>query len=54
MGLKDKTHLAVAYGKKLGKANVTSYCIKFKTLKDIHLDILEEAIRYGVEQTKLS
>src|SRR5687767_2582664 len=47
MGIKDKTYLAHAYGKKLGKANVTGYCIKFKTTKDINLDILEEAIRYG-------
>ncbi len=53
MGLKDKTHLSRAYGKKIGKASVTSYCIKFKTLKDINLDILEEAIRYGVEHTRL-
>jgi len=28
---------------------VTGYCIKFKTLKDINIDILEEAIRYGFE-----
>ncbi len=54
MGLKDKTYLAQTYGKKLGKASVTAYCIKFKTLKDINLDILEAAIRYGVEQSKLS
>ena len=26
-------------------------CIKFKTLKDVEIDILEEAMRYGVEQT---
>jgi Domain of unknown function (DU1801) len=32
----------------LGKAKVTGYCIKFKTPKDINMDILEEAIRYGV------
>jgi hypothetical protein len=51
MGIKDKTHLTQAYGKKLGKASVTGYCIKFKTLKDINLDILEAAIRYGVETT---
>ena len=51
MGLKDKTYLAKTYGKKLGKASVTGYCIKFKTLKDINVDILEEAIRYGVEAT---
>ena len=51
MGIKDKTYLAQAYGKKLGKASVTGYCIKFKTLKDINIDILEAAIRYGVEIT---
>ena len=51
MGLKDKTYLNQTYGKKIGKATVTSYCIKFKTLKDINIDILETAIRYGVEAT---
>src|SRR5271167_4888454 len=49
LGLKDKTYLAQTYGKKLGKASVTGYCIKFKTLKDINIDILEAAIRYGFE-----
>ena len=48
LGIKDKTYLAQTYGKKMGKANVTGYCIKFKTLKDINIDILEAAIRYGV------
>src|SRR3982751_4619821 len=51
LGIKDKTYLASAYGKKLGKASVTGYCIKFKALKDINLDTLEEAIRYGVAAT---
>jgi len=50
LGIKDKTYLAKTYGKKLGKASVSGYCIKFKTLKDIDVDILEEAIRYGFEQ----
>jgi len=49
MGIKDKTYLAKTYGKKLGKASVTGYCIKFKTIKDINIDILQEAIRYEVE-----
>ena len=49
MGIKDKTYLAQTFGKKLGKANVTGYCIKFKTLKDINIDVLEAAIRYGFE-----
>ena len=51
LGLKDKTYLAQTYGKELGKASVTGYCIKFKTLKDINIDILEAAIRYGAEVT---
>jgi hypothetical protein len=48
LGINDKTYLAKTYGKKLGKANVTGYCIKFKTLKDINIEILKAAIRYGV------
>jgi hypothetical protein len=47
LGINDKTYLAKAYGKKIGKAIVTGYCIKFKALKDINIEILEEAIRYG-------
>ena len=51
LGIKDKKYFAQTYGKKLGKASVTGYCIRFKTLKDINIDILEAAIRYGVEAT---
>jgi hypothetical protein len=51
MGIKDKTYLARTYGKKLGKASVTGYCIKFKTIKDINIDILQAVIRDGVEIT---
>jgi hypothetical protein len=50
LGIADKTYLAKTYGKKIGKASVSGYCIKFKTLNDINMDILEAAIRYGVEQ----
>lgn len=49
LGIKDKTYLAQTYGKNIGKASVTGYCIKFKTLKDINIDVLEAAIRYGAE-----
>lgn len=49
LGLNDKTYLAKTYGEKIGKASVTGYCIKFKALKDINIDILEAAIRYGFE-----
>ena len=48
LGIKDKTYLAQTYGEKIGKASVTGYCIKFKALKDIKIEILEAAIRYGL------
>ncbi len=51
MGLEDKKYLPQNFGKTIGKASVTGYCIKFKTLKDINMNKLEEAIRYGIEQT---
>ena len=46
LGIEDKKYLAEAYGKELGKASVTGYCIRFKTLKDINIEILEAAIRW--------
>ena len=49
LGIKDRTYLAKTYGNTLGKASVTGYCIKFKALKDINLNTLEAAIRFGTE-----
>lgn len=49
MGIKDKKYLAQTYEKAIGKASVTGYCIKFKALKEINMDVLEAAIRYGIE-----
>jgi hypothetical protein len=51
LGIEDKTYLSQTYGKTIGKASVTGYCIKFKALKDININILEDAIRYGVKVT---
>ncbi len=51
LGIEDKTYLPQTYEKEIGKASVTGYCIRFKKLKDINMDILEAAIRYGVEAT---
>jgi len=52
LGLEDKKYLAEVYGKQLGKASVTGYCIRFKTLRDIDTEILAAAIRYGFEAQK--
>lgn len=47
LGIDDKTYLAKTFGEKLGKASITGYCIKFKSLKVINLKVLEEAIQFG-------
>jgi hypothetical protein len=47
MGIEDKKYLAETFGKVLGKATVTGYCVRFKSLKDINVDVLEAAVRYG-------
>jgi len=53
LGIEDKKYLAETYGIELGKASVSGYCIKFKTLKDVNIDILQTAIRHGIEQTSI-
>ncbi len=47
LGIEDKKYLAQTYGKSIGKASVSGYCIKFKMLKDINMDVLEAAIRHA-------
>lgn len=51
MGIEDKKYLPNTYGKKIGKASITGYCIKFKNLKDININILDEAILNGVKMS---
>ena len=51
MGIEDKKYLPNAYGKKIGKASVTGYCIKFKALKDVKVAVLEAAVRDGLAAT---
>ena len=49
LGIEDKRYLAQTYGKVLGKASVTGYCIRFTGLKHINTDVLKAAIRFGFE-----
>jgi hypothetical protein len=51
MGLDDKSYLAETYGDELGKASVTGYCIKFRALRNVNLDVLETAVRDGIART---
>lgn len=50
MGLKDTKALAEKFGGRIGKARVTGYCIRFKALKDIDVDVLVDAMRHGIGQ----
>lgn len=50
-GLNDKTYLSTHYGPKIGKANVTGYCIKFKSINDIDIDVLRDSLVYGLTQS---
>ncbi len=52
LGIEDKKYLAETYGKKIGKASVTGYCMKFKALKDINAEVLASAIRFGFKAQK--
>lgn len=49
LGIKDKNFLKESYGSRLGKASISGYCIKFKKLGDIHLEVLDESIRKHVQ-----
>lgn len=53
LGIEDRKYLAQAYGKNLGKAKITGYCIKFKALRDISVETLKAAMRYGIDQTAI-
>ena len=53
MGINDKKYLAQTFGQELGKASITGYCIKFKTLADIKIDVLKAAMQYGIGQTSI-
>jgi hypothetical protein len=49
MAIKDKKYLAKTFGNALGAASITGYCIKFRSLSNIHIETLEAAIRYGFQ-----
>jgi len=53
MGLEDKTYLSKTYGARLGKAKVTGYCISFRSVKDVDLDVLEEVVADALKPLSL-
>ena len=53
LGIEERKYLSQAYGKDLGKAKITGYCIKFKALSDIRIETLKAAIQHGIDQTTI-
>lgn len=51
IGIDDKNYLAKTYGNIIGKATVTGYCIKFKTLNNINLNVLKEILLFGLNNS---
>ncbi len=49
MSLNDKRYLSETYGNRLGKAKITGYCVKFRSMKDVNIDILEEIIANSMD-----
>ena len=47
LGLAEKDYLKETYGAKIGKATVTGYCIRFKSIKQIDLITLQKAVQFG-------
>lgn len=50
LGLDDKTYLKNTYGASIGKAKVTGYCIAFRHLADVDLDVLQSAVTHRMTQ----
>jgi len=50
MGINDKTYLSKTFGETIGKASVTGYCIKFKKLNDLDLEVLKELIHFAFQK----
>ena len=44
IGPEDKKYLSETYGSKLGKAKITGYCIKFRSIKDLNIDTIKEIV----------
>jgi hypothetical protein len=54
MGLPNKHYLASTYGKKIGNASISSYFIKFKSIKEVDIAVLKRAILDALAITKIS
>jgi hypothetical protein len=47
IGLRDKNILKEKFGSSIGKATMTGYCVKYKRLTDLNIEILDKLIHFG-------
>lgn len=52
LGIDDKSTLSKLFGDKIGKASVGTYSIKFKSLKDIDMNVLEALLQFALEKKR--
>ena len=48
LGLDDTTFLTRTYAESIGKATITGYCIRFRRLAVVDVEVLLAAIRHGM------
>jgi hypothetical protein len=44
MGLDDKQYLSETYGHMIGKAKITGYCVKFRSLGNVNLGVISQMV----------
>lgn len=52
MGIEDKAYLRNTYGDAIGKADLTGYCIKFRSLRNVDMGVLKRAIEDGMQRAR--
>lgn len=52
-GIEDKDYLKNLIGKTIGRAKVTGYCIKFKSLNEINIESLSLALNSCFEMNRI-
>jgi hypothetical protein len=48
-GMTDKFYLAKRFTQGIGKATITGYCVKFKSIKNLNREVLCELLKFGFE-----
>jgi hypothetical protein len=49
IGIEDKEYLKNSYGDRIGKASITGYCVKFRSLKDVDIGVIEDMCRSALD-----